>query len=138
MNEQANVAVIQKIYAAFSAGDLQTILNNVTPDAEWINHGPATIPYAGNFTGRIPAFFQAIADSTTEGKVVADKFIAQGDSVVSLGRYTANVRSTGAKINTPLAHIFAVRNGKVTGWVGFSDSAAVAAAHTGTAASATK
>jgi uncharacterized protein len=138
MPEQENVTLIQKIYAAFSTGDIATILSNVAADAEWINYGPGTIPYAGNFTGRIPAFFQAIGDSTTEGKVIADRFIAQADSVVSTGRYTAKVRSTGARIDTPVAHIFRVRNGKVTSWIGFSDTAAVAAAHTGTAASATR
>ena len=138
MQEQENITVIQKLYAAFSTGDVQTILNSVGPGTEWINHGPATIPYAGNFTGRIQAFFQANGDSTTEGKVIADKFIAQGDTVVSIARYTAKVRSTGVKIDTSVAHIFTVRNGKVTSWIGFSDTAAVAAAHTGTAASAAR
>ncbi len=138
MQEQDNITLIQRIYAAFSAGDVQAILNNVGPGTEWINQGPATIPYAGNFTGRIQAFFQAIGDSTTEGKVIADKFIAQGDNVVATGRYTAKVRSTGVKIDTPVAHIFTVRNGKVTSWIGYSDTAAVAAAHTGTAASAAR
>ncbi len=101
-------------------------------------HSPlvATIPYAGNFTGRIPAFFQAIGGSTTGGKVTVDKFIAQDDTVVSIGRYTAEVRGAGAKIDTPIAHIFTVRDGKVSSWTGFSDSAAVASAHTGAAASA--
>lgn len=138
MAEQENSTLIQKIYAAFSTGDIQTILNNTAPNAEWVNHGPASVPYMGNFTGRIPEFFNAIGNSTTEAKVVPDKFIVQGDNVVSIARYTAKVRSTGAKIDTPLAHIFTVRNGKVTSWIGFSDSAAVAAAHTGTAASATR
>jgi len=138
MSEQANIALIQKIYAAFSTGDIQTILNNVAADAEWINHAPASVPYGGNFTNRIPAFFQAMGDSITEGKVAADKFIAQGDSVVALSRYTAKVRGTGAKIDSPIAHIFTVQNGKVTGWIGFADSAALAAAHTGTAASASR
>jgi len=136
MAEQENVNLIQKIYTAFGAGDLQTILNNVSSNSEWINHGPATVPYAGNFSGRIPAFFQAIADSTTGGKVTSERFIAQGDTVVSIGRYTATVQKTGAKIDSPIAHVFSVREGKVTSWVGFSDSAAVAAAHSGATASA--
>jgi ketosteroid isomerase-like protein len=134
MQEQENIALVQRLYAAFSTGDIQTILDNANPNAEWVNYGPSTIPYAGNFTGRVAAFFKAIDESTTGGKVIADKFIAQGDSVVSIGRYTATVRNTGAKIDTPVAHLFAVRDGKVTSWVGFSDSAAVAAAHTGAAA----
>jgi len=136
MAEQNNVNVIQKIYAAFNTADLPTILNNVTPNAEWVNHGPAAVPYAGNFTGRISSFFQAIADSTSGGRVTSEKFIAQGDVVVSIGRYIATVQKTGAKIDSPIAHIFTVHDGKVTSWVGFSDSAAVAAAHTGATASA--
>jgi uncharacterized protein len=136
MLEQENIALVQKIYSAFGAGDVQTILDNVSATVEWVNYGPETVPYMGNFTGRIQEFFQAIGESTTGGKVVADKFIAQNDSVVSIGRYTATVRKTGANIDTPLAHIFTVREGKVTSWIGFSDSAAVAGAHTGTVASA--
>ena len=131
MNDQANIALIQKIYAAFSAGDIQTLLDNVSSNAEWINHGPSTMPYAGNFTGRISAFFQAIGDSTTGGKVVAEKFVAQDDTVVSLARYTATIGNTGATIDTPVAHVFRVGDGKVTSWIGFSDTAAVSAAHAG-------
>ena len=138
MAEQENVTLIQKIYTAFSSGDIPTILNNVDSNAEWINHGPAAVPYMGTFTGRITAFFQAIGDSTTEAKVTPDRFIAQGDTVVAIARYSAKVRNTGAKIDTPLAHIFTIRGGKVSSWIGFSDTAAVAAAHTGTAASATR
>src|SRR5581483_7522235 len=129
MNEQANIALIQTLYTAFSTGDIQTILDNVDPNADWTNYGPETIPYAGNFKGRIAQFFQAIGDSTTGGKVVAERLIAQDDTVVSLGRYTATVRSTGSKIDTPVAHLFRVQYGKVTSWIGFSDTATVAAAH---------
>jgi ketosteroid isomerase-like protein len=138
MNEQDNVRLIQRIYAAFGAGDVQTILDSVSDDAQWINHGPATIPYAGSRSGKtqIREFFQAIADSTTGGKVIAEKFVAQADAVVATGRYTARVRDTGADIDTPIAHLFTVRNGKVVRWEGFSDSARVAEAHTGKAAAA--
>jgi uncharacterized protein len=136
MAEEDNVTLIRRIYTAFSTGDIQTILDNVSPNAQWVNYGPQTVPYAGNFTGRIKEFFQAIGQSTTEGKVIPEKFIAQGDTVVSTGRYTASVRNTAAKIDTPIAHFFTVGGGKVTSWTGFSDSAAVAAAHTSSTASA--
>jgi ketosteroid isomerase-like protein len=138
MNDQDNIGLIRRIYAAFGAGDVQTILDSVADGADWINHGPATIPYAGSRSGKtqILEFFQAIADSTTGGKVIADSFIAQADTVVALGSYKATVRSTGTEIDTPIAHIFTVRNGKIVRWEGFSDSALVAAAHTGKAASA--
>src|SRR6266702_2349422 len=101
MNEQGNIEIIRKTYAAFGAGDVQTILNNVADGAGWINHGPAVIPYAGSRTGKteILGFFQAIADSTTGGTVVADQYLANGDTVVALGRYRATVRGTGKEID---------------------------------------
>jgi hypothetical protein len=138
MDDQDNIGLTRKIYAAFGTGDVQTILESVADDADWINHGPVTVPYAGSRSGKtqILEFFQAIADSTTGGTVIADNFIAQGDTVVALGSYKATVRSTGAKIDTPIAHFFTVRHRKVVRWEGFSDSALVAAAHTGKAAAA--
>ena len=135
MAEEDNVALIRKIYSAFSAGDIKTILENVSAGAQWVNYGPETVPYAGDFTGRIKEFFQAIGQSTTDGKVIPQKFIAEDDNVVSIGRYTASVRNTGAQIDTPIAHVFTVSGGKVTTWTGFSDSAAVAAAHASSEAS---
>jgi uncharacterized protein len=129
MAPEDNVALIRTIYSAFGAGDVKTILENVSPNAQWVNHGPETVPYAGDFTGRINDFFQAIGQSTTGGKVTPQKFIAQDDTVVSIGRYTASVQNSGAQIDSPVAHIFIVSGGKVTSWTGFSDSAAVAAAH---------
>lgn len=138
MNEQDNIGLVRRIYTAFGAGDVQTILNSVSDGAEWINHGPDTIPYAGSRSGKtqIREFFQAIADSTTGGKVIAENFVAQADTVVATGRYKATVRNTGLDIDTPIAHLFTVRNGKVVRWEGFSDSARVAEAHTGKAAAA--
>jgi ketosteroid isomerase-like protein len=138
MNEEGNIGLVRKIYAAFGAGDVKTILDHVADDAQWINHGPATIPYAGSRSGKmeIRGFFQAIGDSTTGGKVLAENFLARGETVVVTGRYTARVRDTGADIDTPVAHLFTVRDGKVVKWEGFSDSARVAEAHTGRAAAA--
>ena len=56
--------------------------------------------------------------------------------VVTRGRYTATVRDTGSKIDAPIVHLFAVSDGKVTSWNGYSDSAAILAAHTSHSASA--
>ena|SRR5437764_11776221 len=137
MKEQENLALIRKIYDAFATGDVQTILDSVADNAEWIDHGPATIPYAGSHTGKgqILEFFQAIGDSIPGGKVMPETFVADGDTVVVTGRHTATVRNTGADIDTRIAHVYTVRNGKVVKWEGFSDSAQVADAHTGKAVS---
>jgi uncharacterized protein len=136
MANQDNAAFINRMYAAFSSGDIETILDSITDDVEWVNYGPSTIPYAGSWRGRsqVGEFFQAMGSSTTGGKVVPETVIADGDKVIATGRYTATVRNTGAEIDVPIAHEFTIRNGKVTKWVGLSDTAKVAEAHTRAAA----
>ncbi|MFL6414973.1 MAG: hypothetical protein ACJ74Y_04815, partial [Bryobacteraceae bacterium] len=57
---ESNSDVIKNIYAAFNRGDIESVLAKVQPNAEWMNYGPTSVPYFGNFTGRMAAFFQAI------------------------------------------------------------------------------
>jgi uncharacterized protein len=136
MANQDNVALIKKMYAASSSGDVQTILDSITDDVEWVNYGPSTIPYSGSWRGRsqVGEFFQAMGSSTTGGKVAPDTVIGDGETVMATGRYTATVRNNSAEIDAPIAHVFTVRDGKVTKWVGLSDTAKVAEAHTRAAA----
>lgn len=136
MSEQDNTALVQKIYDAFNRGDVQTVLATIAPNAPFIDHGPAGVPYFGDFSGRPAEFFQAIGDNVTDGKVTMEQYVASGDTVVARGKWTATVRSTGAKIDADLVHFFTVRDGKVTAWNGYGDTAAVLMAHTGKAASA--
>src|SRR3954453_4411784 len=114
MSEQTNTALVQRMYAAFGSGDIQAILANVGPNAEWVDYGPSAVPYFGDFSGRIADFFKAIGESTTGGNLTVDRYLASGDRVVAEGRYTATVRNTGAKIDAPIAHVFTLRDGKVT------------------------
>lgn len=126
---QSNTAVIQNVYSAFNQGDLQAVLANVDTGAEWVNYGPSSVPYFGDFTGRITDFFAAIGQSTTNGKVTVDRYMDAGDSVIAEARWTATVKGTGAQLDAPVAHIFTLRAGKVISWRGYADTAAVAAAH---------
>jgi uncharacterized protein len=136
MSERDNRAMVQKLYEAFNRGDLETVLASVAPNAEWVDHGPAAVPYYGDFSGRIGEFFQAIGASVAGGSVAIDEYIASGDTVVTRGRWVATARSTGAGIDADMIHFWTLRGGKVTNWHGYGDTAAVLVAHTGKAASA--
>jgi ketosteroid isomerase-like protein len=136
MNEQQNVALIQKLYSAFSRGDIQTILDNVTPDVEWILEGPEIIPFAGKRTGpdQVRGFFTALGSTQSDQKLTIDDYIAQGDKVAAVGRYSAVVTATGKKLNSAAAHIFTIRDGKVSRFLDFGDTAQAADAYTTTRA----
>ncbi|HYZ84060.1 MAG TPA: nuclear transport factor 2 family protein, partial [Bryobacteraceae bacterium] len=65
-----------------------------------------------------------------------DRYLAAGDTVVAEGRFSATASNTGFRMEIPIAHVFTVRDGKITSWRGYGDTAASLAAHTGKAVSA--
>jgi ketosteroid isomerase-like protein len=133
MAKDDNLGLIQEVYTAYAQGNSQFILDHVTDDVDWINEGPNSIPYAGTFKGRkdVQRFFEAIGTSVDNGRVTAEDWIAQGDKVVSTGRFPATVKKSGRRIDVPIAHVFTVRNGKIARWVGYADTARVAEAYAG-------
>jgi ketosteroid isomerase-like protein len=138
MAQDDNATLIRGLYDAFGRGDIQHILDRITDDVDWVNEGPETIPYAGTYKGRaeVPRFFQALGSTTEGGRVTADEVIGQGDKVFTLGRFTATVKATGKRIDVPIAHLFTVRSGKVSRWVGLTDTARVAEAYSASASRA--
>jgi ketosteroid isomerase-like protein len=131
MNEQQNTALIQKLYAAFAKGDVQTILDQLTEDVDWTLEGPDVIPFAGKRKGvaQVKKFFEALATTQTGQKLTIDTFVAQGDQVATVGRYAFTVKANGRKVDSPVGHFFTIRNGKVSHFVDMADTAAVADAY---------
>jgi ketosteroid isomerase-like protein len=136
MNEQQNTDSIKAMYAAFARGDVQSILGQLTSDVEWRLDGPAVIPYAGTRRGpaEVVGFFQALATTQEDMILTTDHFIAQGDTVATIGRYAATIKATGRHIDSAIAHFFTFRDGKVSRFVDFGDTADMADAYTHAAA----
>jgi ketosteroid isomerase-like protein len=132
MTENHNTKLIQTMYAAFGAGDIQTILDLLSPDVEWTLTGPAGIPYSGKKVGpsQVLTFFQSLATTQEHHKLTIDVYIAQGDHVATTGRYSALVKATGKLIDGPVAHVFTIKNGKVVKFLDFVDTAQMADAYT--------
>ncbi len=136
MSEKSNADLILSFYAAFARGDAQYILDRVTDDVEWITEGPSSIPYCGALHGKtqVAGFFQALAETQTDHKLTTDFVVAQGDKVCTMGRYAATVRATGRRADSAIAHAFTVRDGKISQFLDFFDTAAFASAYTAAAA----
>lgn len=56
---------------------------------------------------------------------VPHEFVAQGDSVVSLGQYSGKYKITGKRFSAPFAHVWNLRNGKVVRFRQYTDTAVV-------------
>jgi uncharacterized protein len=132
VNEQQNVALIQKLYDAFSKGDIQSIIDALTPDVEWIAEGPSSVAYFGKMKGPDEVrskFFGGLAQTQEDQKLTPETWVAQDDHVAMFGRYSAKVKATGKRFDSPLGHLFRFRNGKVSKFINLGDTAATAEAY---------
>lgn len=136
MSEQDNLDIVMGIYEAFGRGDLPAVLNRVDPQAELQFEGPSAVPWTGNYHGREgwTKFFQTLGRNVDEITLTMEPFAAQGDRVVVAGRYQARVKATGQRIDSPLVHLWTLRNGMVARCLELTDTAAEAAACTAGAA----
>lgn len=123
----ASVDIVRRFYDALGRGDVQVVLALLAPDVEWTE--AESFPYYSG-TWRGP---QAVLDNLLvplsrdwEGfSAKAHEFIADGDRVVALGRYSGQFRNTGRSFSAPFAHIWTVRGSKLTSFNMHTDTAKV-------------
>lgn len=131
MAEQENSEVIRSVYESFRAGDIDAMLGSMTEDVEWQLPEIAGVPFSGRRQGhaRVREFFAGVAEMQDVDVMELNTIVAQGDTVVVLGRYAWRVKATGRKFASDFAHAFHMADGKVARFQEFLDTAAAAAAY---------
>jgi hypothetical protein len=134
----SNTTTIQELYAAFGRGDMATIMAGLADDVVWESEGVAVLKASGIRHGKAETmgFFAALAAENADSKLTITEYVASGDVVMTIGRFAGTARATGKKIDTPIAHYWEFRDGKVVRYVGFSNTAAFVEALTPTSAGA--
>jgi ketosteroid isomerase-like protein len=105
MSEQEqNIELIKKGYAAFAAGDIDTVMSLLDDNIEWVQPGDSAI--SGTYHGKreLGDLLSQLAEKSTT--VTPHRFLADGDTVVMLGETTADNETSEA------AQVFTLRNGK--------------------------
>lgn len=118
--------VVRRQYLASAVGDLEALRATLAPDVEWTEM--AGFPLAG--THRTPASVTAnvmeqLAADWDDWTAHDDTYIADGENVVVLARYTATNKATGKSIDVRVAHHFVVRGGHIVRFEQFVDTAKV-------------
>ena len=124
MSEKDNVERVVKMYEAFGRGDVPFIMDQLSDDVQWVTHFDPVVPWSGAYKDKsaVPRFFSAIA---TAGDVTAfrpTEFVAQGDTVVSLGEFGIKVKATGKTSLTRWVFIWKFREGRVYSYEQFHDA----------------
>ena len=117
----ANVEALQRGYEALNRGDLSAVLELLDPDIEW--HEPAPSPDAGTHRGRdsFERFFRGWLDSFEDFQVEPEKVVARGGKLIAVVNQSGRGRASGVRVDTRLAHVWTVRDGRAIRWESVAD-----------------
>ena len=112
--ERANVEALQVVYEHWSRGDFSPVFDVYAEDMEWgwSDEWPdleGVAPDPNRRSQRLGAFLEPWEGWRCE----AEDFIASGDLVVVLTRYSGQARGSGLDLDTRGAHVWTMRQGKV-------------------------
>ena len=123
----SNVQAARDIYDNFNRGDIAAVLGVFDPGIEWREaegnpYQPDGSPWVGgeaitqNLFMKIPADFDGFTLHPKE-------FHDAGDTVVVELRYSGRSTSTGKPLDAQVCHVLKFRDGKLTGFQQFVDTA---------------
>jgi ketosteroid isomerase-like protein len=118
--------IVQEVYAAFGRQDVPAILSRVAADVDWEFVGSPGLAYAGKRRNHaeVAAFFADIPQVDEIHAFEPREFIEADSHVTVLGWEKSTALDTGKVFETEWIHLFTVREGKVTRWRGFFNTAA--------------
>jgi ketosteroid isomerase-like protein len=124
----SNVQLVREAYEAFGRGDISTVLGMMDPGIEWREaEGNLYQPSGEAWKGPdaiVQNLFLKIAEDFDGTFVIQPKeFHDAGDTVVVEGRYVGTNKTTGKQLDAQICHVFKWRDGKVTSFQQFADTA---------------
>lgn len=122
-----NLETIRGMYDAFGQGDIATVLGGMDPKIEWreAEGNPYRMdgsPWIGP-DQILEQLFMKLGTEWDGFTVHPKEFYDAGDTVVVEGRYTGTYKATGKSLDAQMCHVFKMRDGKVTSFQQFVDTA---------------
>lgn len=121
--------IIKKIYTAFNAKDLPTILELQAEDTEWSVAGPADkIPWASPRHGHngVADFLKVLGGLLVPEVFEVNEYFERGDKVVTLGYQKGYVRTTNKPYEFDFVHVWELQQEKISKFRVYYDSYYVA------------
>jgi ketosteroid isomerase-like protein len=112
--QQANVEALRPVYEEWGRGNFSPRFDVYAPDMEWVcsEEFPGLAPVSPDPEARSSRLAEWLTG--WEGwRCEAEDYVASGDHVVVLTRYTGRGRGSGAEVDTRGAHLWTLRDGKV-------------------------
>jgi ketosteroid isomerase-like protein len=121
-----NVEFLKGMYKAFANGDVATVLASMSDDIEW-NEAEGNPYYLGRpFVGPaavVEGVFARVLNDIEGFEIRPERFLADGDTVVMLGRYWgAKARATGEPVDVQAVHVWELEDGKAVRFQQYVDT----------------
>lgn len=113
---------VQRMFAAFGAGDLDALVETVHPESRWTYIGANPRLARAEFSGhaKVRKFFGGILTRLEMAEFNMDEFVAQGDTVVVFGSEAGTVRATGQPFRNEWTQKYVVQDGQITRMVEYN------------------
>lgn len=98
---------INNLYAAFTRGDVPTVLAAFAPNISWTE--AEGFPYGGTYVGPdaiVSNVFMKLGSEWDGYTVAKQELIANTDTVVALGEYSGTYKATGKSFKAPFVHVW--------------------------------
>jgi len=116
--------IVRSFYDKLKAGDAPGALGLMAPDIEWITMWHYQVD--GRGPERVAeGLFKPLMAEWSSFAFVSTEFITEGDNVVSLGEFTGVHGSTGKSAAARYAHVWTVKEEKITRFRQYIDTLAV-------------
>jgi uncharacterized protein len=116
--------VVKGVYEAFERGDIPAVLGAMADDVEW--YEAEAMPYGGRHGGpnavAVSVFGPLIKD-IPDFSATPEELIASGDGVAVVARYMGAGKATGNALDLRVVRVWDVREGKITRFRQFADTA---------------
>ena len=135
MSEQTNINHLQQLYAAFGRGEIDAIAAACTDDVSWGTDTSVQneVPWYRIRSGRdgVVDFFSTLANEVDFERFEPNLWAAAGDQVLVRVDYTYRFKKNGKSAAATGIHAFTVRDGKVSQFRAYEDTAKVRDAYVG-------
>ena len=125
----SNMDVVNRIYAAFAAGNIPAVLELFDPAIEWFAAENSPLadrsPYRG-LNQVVEGVFTRIGLEFPGLAIQVDELLDAGDKIVMLGRYHGVRKATRKGFHAQVAHIWTITGGKATKFQQYLDTYQVA------------
>jgi ketosteroid isomerase-like protein len=121
-----NSSIVDGLYKAFSAGDIPTVLDGMDPEIVWIEaEGNAYAdgnPYVGPEAVLKGVFERVGAEHEYFKLEEIELHEMSNNQVLATLRYDAKVKETGKTYNVQAAHLWTLKDGKVSAFQQYVDT----------------